>query len=151
MAKRYFTILKTDQSVENFSKNFELVKKTFAGLESVLATTATDPTKNTDLKALRSATVERLEKIAGITKSSLTYAGNHETDGLCHLSKESIATLKEIQTCAKEEIESLEFIFEQASDLFVLTEISSGNPIPTIADPEPESITAPDEAPVNEG
>lgn len=145
MAKRYFTILKTDQSVENFSKNFELVKKTFAGLESVLATTATDPTKNTDLKALRSATIERLEKIAGITRSSLTFSNNHKTDGLCSLSEDSVTILKRIQTEAKAELETLEFLFEQAEDLYTLTQIAAGNPIPKVTEPEPEVIPEPDE------
>lgn len=145
MAKKFFTILKTDLAVTNFSQNFELIKKTFTGLESAIATAATNPAEDTDLPALRSATIERLEKIAGITRSSLTFSNNHKTDGLCSLSEDSVTILKRIQTEAKAELETLEFLFEQAEDLYTLTQIAAGNPIPKVTKPEPEVIPEPDE------
>lgn len=126
MAKKFYTILKTDLAVNTFNQNFELIKNTFTGLEEAFTIAATKPDSNTDLSALRSAAIERLEKIVGITRSSLTYAENHKDDGLSKISADSKAILKSIQTETKAELETLEFLFEQAEDLHALTQIAAG-------------------------
>lgn len=142
--KKFFRILKTDEEVATFKYNAQQMQSVFESIRGLRA----DAMQNNDLEKLEEITTtvkEKLEKMAGICRSSLTYHSNHTPkDGeqndenfvVSRLSEESVINLKAIQKSFMEEISANDFALEQLHDRKEIEALANGSIFAAVSETE---------------
>jgi hypothetical protein len=124
--KIFYRILRSDTEVNAFYDGYALIKQSYPAIKEAIRNSTLklhgDSTANaTSILEQQDIIKAKIEKQKGIATSSLTYHRNHPDETA--LSDEAVSKLKEVLADTKNELADIDFMVEQAKDLFALTSI----------------------------